>query len=196
MALVFEVAFASIAAILSVLSLKTLRAISHLGVGKPFWIPVFVSSLLFSTGSIVAIFRELSFLPTANTDELVQVSRLLALCILAYGIYSYSRKVNESLTEEFSIPEKISEESLEVEGRVEEVAEIEAPIQKRRAKERAKTETAPECKHQFGYLRTLPRNASIPDECLGCERIVECKHSSVNDLKSYQSQDLKEIAPT
>lgn len=177
--------FASIAVILSMLSLKTIRAISHLGVGKPFWIPVFVSSLLFSTGSIVAIFQELNFLPTTNTGEVVQISRLLALCILVYGIYSYSRKVNESLTEEFSFPETISEESLEVEGRVEEVSEMEAPIQKRRAKERAKKETAPECKHQFGYLRTLPRNASIPDECLGCERIVECKHSLANELESH-----------
>jgi len=31
-----------------------------------------------------------------------------------------------------------------------------------------------DCLHQFGYLRTLPKNAPIPDECLGCQRVVEC----------------------
>jgi len=36
----------------------------------------------------------------------------------------------------------------------------------------------PECPHYFGYLRKLPKNLPIPDECLGCLRIVECLHSS------------------
>jgi len=31
-----------------------------------------------------------------------------------------------------------------------------------------------DCLHQFGYLRTLPKNAPIPDECFGCTKIVEC----------------------
>jgi len=31
-----------------------------------------------------------------------------------------------------------------------------------------------DCLHQFGYLRTLPKNAPIPDECFGCQKIVEC----------------------
>jgi hypothetical protein len=31
-----------------------------------------------------------------------------------------------------------------------------------------------DCLHQFGYLRTLPKNTPIPDECLGCQRVVEC----------------------
>ncbi|NIO36296.1 hypothetical protein GTO27_01175 [Candidatus Bathyarchaeota archaeon] len=30
------------------------------------------------------------------------------------------------------------------------------------------------CLHEFGYLGTLPKNASIPDECLGCPEIVKC----------------------
>jgi len=30
------------------------------------------------------------------------------------------------------------------------------------------------CLHRFGYLRTLPKNKPIPDECLGCSRVVEC----------------------
>ncbi len=39
-------------------------------------------------------------------------------------------------------------------------------------------EKTPECPHYFGYLRKLPRNVPIPDECLGCLRIVECLHTS------------------
>jgi len=39
-------------------------------------------------------------------------------------------------------------------------------------------ETPPECPHYFGYLKKLPKNLPIPDECLGCLRIMECLHSS------------------
>jgi hypothetical protein len=31
-----------------------------------------------------------------------------------------------------------------------------------------------ECVHGFGYLYALPKNTSIPNECLGCPKIVEC----------------------
>jgi hypothetical protein len=40
-----------------------------------------------------------------------------------------------------------------------------------------KTEAFPsrkDCIHHFGYLRTFPKNSPIPDECFGCERIVDC----------------------
>jgi hypothetical protein len=30
------------------------------------------------------------------------------------------------------------------------------------------------CSHHFGYLSTLPKNSSLPNECLGCTKIVEC----------------------
>lgn len=31
-----------------------------------------------------------------------------------------------------------------------------------------------ECPHKFGYLRGLPKNRPIPDECFGCPKIMEC----------------------
>ena len=31
-----------------------------------------------------------------------------------------------------------------------------------------------ECPYGFGYLRKLDKEASIPDGCLGCSRIMEC----------------------
>ena len=30
------------------------------------------------------------------------------------------------------------------------------------------------CSHFFGYVKTLPKNTPIPDECLWCPSIVEC----------------------
>ncbi|MEM3576889.1 MAG: hypothetical protein QXX51_00325 [Candidatus Bathyarchaeia archaeon] len=30
------------------------------------------------------------------------------------------------------------------------------------------------CKHFLGYLRKRPKNTPIPDECLTCERMIEC----------------------
>lgn len=184
MILVFEVIFASIAAVLSILSLRTLKAIKHLGVGKSFWVPVFLSGVFFTLASVATILYEANFLLTTIAGEIAQVNRLLALCALSYGIYSYSRRVNESLTTEFSIPERIVEESLEIEVPVEEDPQREARNQKRRVRNSPRRETSRRCKHQFGYLLSLPKNASIPDECLSCERIVECKHSLENTLES------------
>jgi len=179
--LVFEVVFALIAAILSILSLKTLKAISHLGVGKSFWIPVFMSGVFFIVGSVVTIFHEVNFPLTNRTDEIVQVSRLLALSVLIFGIYGYSVKVKQNLTKEYSIPGK--EESIEMKDLTEDL-ETEAALQEKKIQESRKAETAPECKHRFGYLRTLPRDAPIPNECLSCDKIIKCKHSLVNKLES------------
>lgn len=30
------------------------------------------------------------------------------------------------------------------------------------------------CPHKFGYLKSLPKNMPIPDECFGCGEILEC----------------------
>ena len=32
----------------------------------------------------------------------------------------------------------------------------------------------PGCSYYFGYLGQLPKNTPIPDECLGCLKIMEC----------------------
>jgi len=187
--LVFDVLTALIAIILSILSLRTLRAIRHLGTGKSFWIPLFVSGILFLTASVVTILNELSPSQMAYADEVVHASQLLALCALTCGIYGYSRRISKSLIEEFSIPERRAEESLEVEVPIQESIQEKSVevqgVQERRIQESSPTEaSAVECKHQLGYLRTLQKDASIPDECLGCDKIIECKHSLVNTVES------------
>ena len=173
------VIFALVATLLGILGLRTLKVIKHLGTGKSFWMPVFLSGVLFLAGSILTILHEVNFSLTTKTDEVVQISQLLALSILLGGIYSYSRRVSKNFAEKFTIPEKVAEETLKMEAPV---APARPPIQARTIQERIikaspKTETAHECKHQFRYLQTLPRNASIPGECLSCHRIIECKHS-------------------
>ncbi len=37
------------------------------------------------------------------------------------------------------------------------------------------SEKAPsECHYRFGYLKTLPRDATIPDGCLTCSKLLQC----------------------
>lgn len=35
-------------------------------------------------------------------------------------------------------------------------------------------QTISDCSHHFGYLGTLPKNTPLPDECLGCPKIIKC----------------------
>ncbi len=44
----------------------------------------------------------------------------------------------------------------------------------RKGKLRDQVSSSSTCPHEFGYLGTLPKSASIPDECLGCPEIIEC----------------------
>ena len=200
MVLVLEIAVAAIAVALILLSLKTLQAIRHLGVGKSFWTPVAVSGFLFFFGSIVAILFELNYQLTIYTDEVVGISRLGALVILVGGVASYSKKVTKNLGEQFRIPSRTVEADAETDEANEEAevpatpltpltppATIEPPtpsIHERITQESLKTEAVQECKYRFGYLRTLPKNEPIPDECLSCDKIIECKHSQAKTIES------------
>jgi hypothetical protein len=37
------------------------------------------------------------------------------------------------------------------------------------------------CPYNFGYLRKLSDEASIPSECLECSRILECRYEIISD---------------
>lgn len=167
---------ASTAVALIMLSLKTMQVIRYLGVGKSFWMPVAVSGFLFFFGSILAILFELNFSLTEYTDEVVQISRLFALCILVGGVYSYSRKVTKNLGEKSTLPEKAVKADYTAEMEAPVIASP-IPIQERLMQESSRRDFENGCRYQFGYLRTLPMDAPIPDECLSCDRIIECKHS-------------------
>ena len=110
--LVSNLVFASVATALAMLGLSTFKAIKHLDTGKSFWVPVFLSGAFFLIGSVFIIFREVNFSLTTETDEVVQISQLLALCVLMGGVFNYSRKVSKNLAEKFTIQEKVAKESL------------------------------------------------------------------------------------
>ena len=177
MVLILQIVIASTAVALILLSLKTLQAIKYLGVGKSFWMPVAVSGFLFFFGSIIAILFELNFSLIEYTNEVVQISQLFALCILVSGVYSYSRKITKDLGEKFTLTDKAAkaDHTFEMETRV-----IAPPTdtRERLMKENFRKESEHGCRYQFGYLRTLPTDAPIPDECLSCDKIIKCKHSS------------------
>jgi hypothetical protein len=40
--------------------------------------------------------------------------------------------------------------------------------------EKSSIESQRKCSHFFGYVKTLPKNTPIPDECLWCPSIVDC----------------------
>jgi hypothetical protein len=212
--LVLEIAVAAIAVALILLSLRTLQAIKHLGVGKSFWTPVAVSGFLFFFGSVVATLFEMSpstFSLADYTGEVVQVSRLLALGILVVGVYSYSRRVTKNLGEKFPVPVRAVKADAQADEEEEEEAPIspehdstepaypeptypdvpagpveppEESIPERIIQQSMETETTQECKYGFGHLRTLPKNAPIPDECYSCDKIIDCKHSQAKAVES------------
>jgi len=140
--------------------------------------PVALSGFFFFFGSILAILFELNFTLTEYTNEVVQVSQLLALCILVSGVYSYSRKITRDLGEKFILSEKAakSDSTVEMEARA---VSPPATATERTVKRNFRKESEDGCRYQFGYLRTLPADASIPDECLSCDKIIKCKHSPV-----------------
>ena len=39
----------------------------------------------------------------------------------------------------------------------------------------------PECRHFFGYLKKIPKNTPIPDECFGCLRMVDCLYYDASE---------------
>lgn len=44
------------------------------------------------------------------------------------------------------------------------------------------------CPHRFGYLKTLPFGSSVPEECYGCSRMMQCLFSN-----EQNSGELKKI---
>ncbi len=49
-----------------------------------------------------------------------------------------------------------------------------SPEHAKKSVEKGSSENLKKCSHFFGYVRTLPKNTPIPDECLWCPSIVDC----------------------
>jgi len=168
-----NIAFCVISASLCVLGWNTLKAIKYLNVGKLFWIPIFMSSVLFAVSSLITIMNDV-YLSLTIAFEIEQVTQLIALCFLSVGIFSYSKMIKRNIPGKKIIHEAI-------------------PTQKRKnmpysplttsiyhekdAPNKVQERTSSECNHQVGYLATFPANASLPEECLSCNKVMECKQS-------------------
>jgi len=171
--LISNITFGLIATLLCVLGLNTLRAIKYLNTGKSFWIPVIASGLLFSISSLITIFNDMGFTFT-SINEIGQITQLIALSFLSGAVYSYSKTIRKNLSDKYIVPETPSTQNSIVEAPV-----SAAPSDDKTAisSNTLRFEPASRCNHQLGYLRTLPVNASLPEECLRCDKIIQCKHS-------------------
>ena len=171
--IISNIAFCAISASLCALGWNTLKAIKYLNVGKLFWIPILLSSVLFAVSSLITILNDV-FLSLTTAFEIEQITQLIALCFLSIGIFSYSKIIKRNIPGKNIVPE-------------------DSPMQKRKntpysplttsiynEKEDSnqfQKRTSPECNHEVGYLATLPDTASLPEECLSCTKVIECKKS-------------------
>ena len=171
--IISNIAFCVISVSLCVLGWKTLKAIKYLNVGKLFWIPIFLSSVLFATSSIITILNDALFSLTV-AFEVEQITQLIALCLLSVGIFSYSKIIRRNMPEKNIIPEEVSTQKSKntlyspLTTSVYHGKDASNNIQKR---------DSSECSHKVGYLATFPSNASLPEECMNCKNIIECKQS-------------------
>jgi hypothetical protein len=171
--IISNIAFALIATLLSVLGWRTLKNIRYLNVGKSFWIPIVASGLLFAITSIITILNE-TVLSLTITVEIGQITQLIAFCFLSVGIYSYSRMIRKNLPDKYIVPEANSTQYGKMEAYIAPTQSVE---KKTKTSKNLGIEISSECNHQLGYLRTFPTNSSLPEECLSCNRIMECKQS-------------------
>jgi hypothetical protein len=171
--IISNTAFGSISTVLFVLGWKTLKTIKYLNVGKLFWIPILLSSVLFAISSLITILNDV-FLSLAVAFEIDQIIQLIALCSLSVGVYSYSRTIRRNIPEKYIIPEDIHRQKKE--------NSLYSPLTTSVYREKDSSSNfqkriSSECNYQLGYLGTIPANASLPEECLSCNKVMECKQS-------------------
>jgi hypothetical protein len=163
--IISNIAFGSISATLCVLGWNTLKTIKYLNVGKLFWIPIFLSSLLFAISSLITILNEV-VLSLTIAFEIEQIIQLVALCFLSVGIYSYSKIIRRNIPEKHIISGDFPTQKSENSPYVALTNSIDS-----------KKDSSSKCNHQLGYLGTFPINASLPEECLSCNKVMECKQA-------------------
>ena len=103
---VFDLLFMLVATVLTMLSLNTLQILAGIRLEKSLFIPVMMSAVFFWCGSIVSvafqiILESASHLIAIQDDInlLRQVSLLIGISILTYGVFSYWK-----LTRQVKVP--------------------------------------------------------------------------------------------
>ena len=168
-----NIAFCVISASLCVLGWNTLKAIKYLNVGRLFWIPILLSSVLFAVSSLITILND-AFFSLTIAFEIEQISQLIALCFLSVGIFSYSKIIKRNIPEKNIVPE---DSTMQKRKNTPYSPLTTSIYHEKDASNQFQKRTSSECNHEVGYLATLPANASLPEECLSCSKVMECKQS-------------------
>lgn len=96
LALVVEIAFVLVVAILTLLSVNTLQMLARVGIERSLFVPVLVSAAFFWYSSTIGVVFLLCLESTPNLivaqdgiNFLRRISFLFGLSILTYGVYQY-----------------------------------------------------------------------------------------------------------
>jgi DNA-directed RNA polymerase subunit RPC12/RpoP len=73
---------------------------------------------------------------------------------------------------------ELEEENQPLAKQVSTTLKIKTVLQKEKENERQETTDQGElkCEHGFGYLKNRPKGTSIPDDCLLCQKMIQCLH--------------------
>ena len=103
--------------------------------------------------------------------EVSAIDVVLLVAVLALFILFITQKRSQpgaksqlNMKDQEELPEK---------SRLKGKAALETPNEKQSAEDFQK------CVHQFGYLKDMPKNTPIPDECFGCPTVMRCLFPNV-----------------
>jgi hypothetical protein len=101
--------------------------------------------------------------------QLSAIDLILAIAVIILLIL-YITKLSEKTPTQEKLP--VEEKKPSEEPATETTIPEEEEERKRLASKPQTNST--KCPYSFGYLKKLDKNASIPDKCLSCHRIMEC----------------------
>jgi len=110
--------------------------------------------------------------------EVSVIDIVLMLAVMVLLILQITKQSKKSVEPELSEPalslpeEKGLEKPLEA-VEPHEVVEPQKPVEEAHVQTGFQTSSI-DCPHHFGYLKKLPADAPIPDECFGCHRMTDC----------------------
>jgi hypothetical protein len=95
-------------------------------------------------------------------------TQLGKLGILEKPMFLPEQTVHKEVTKSQQIPEG---ERVQI---IEQVRQIQPPKEEETTQAPPGSSVPRGCKFYLGYLHTRPESVEIPEECLGCEHVVEC----------------------
>lgn len=101
--------------------------------------------------------------------EISIIDIVLGLAIGVLLILYITKQSTRSVAEpELPVPKEEDAEKLP------EAVETQKSTEEKRSLPKRPQTSSQECPHHFGYLKKLPKEVSIPDECFRCPRMTNC----------------------